>query len=366
MKRWLVISICICGSLTSAWGQDTAPLIKFDHRELELRRAGDRWQIRGGADFIKDLGTNETDAKEALRLIRELRLTEHGTIGSRHPIIEYWLSDKQSPEGLVQRHRLGAIDLKTLQVVQLQGHWCLRDNRQLWFNFGPCEQDARQAREVLLRHNFNRVGFVGQGTPILMYFMTGAEQGGRPNQQLAAPLPIALGQWLNPRQLTQPTPHTADPKSGVERLPIDWRNVQLRRDGQDWKLKLGNECLADFGPDEMQARDALRVFQFYRFSEQCRVGQWDKPLIYYMVNGRAPRGIKFGVRTTSFRPERLTVRQVDDGWTIYDGEKPILRGGDSFATAHQVMETIKQQGFDCWCSVGKVDQGGLSFFVRER
>lgn len=366
MKHCLAIWFCVCCSLAPALSQETATLVKFDHRELELRRVRDRWQLRGGADFVKDLGTNESDAKEALRLIRELRLTEHGTIGTRQPVIEYWLADKQSPVGLVNPRRLGAIDLKSLQVVLIQGHWCLRDNRQLWFNFGTGEQDARQARELLLLHNFNRVVFVGQGTPVLMVFMTGADQGGEPNQQLATAVQLTPGQWLNPRQLTQPSPYTIDPKGGVARLPIDWRNVQLRREGRDWKLMLGNDCLADFGPEEVQARDALRVFQFYRFSEQCRVGQADKPLTFYLVNGHAPRGIKFGIRTTSFRAERLTVRQGDGGWMIYDGEKPVLRGGDSCAAARQVLETIQKHGFDCWCRVGNNDQAALSFFARER
>ncbi|MBL8795695.1 MAG: hypothetical protein JNM56_17450 [Planctomycetia bacterium] len=366
MKHWIAVWICALGSVAPALAQDAAPLVKFDCRELELRRVRDRWEVRGGANFVKDLGTNEADAKEALRLIRELRLSEHGTIGTRQPVIEYWLADKQPPVGMVARHRQCVIDLKSLQVVSIHGHWCVRDNRQLWFNFGVCEQDARQTVELLQRYQFNRVIFVGQGAPILMAFMASSEKNGEPNQQLAAPLAISPGQWLNPRQLTAPSMFTVDPKGGGERLPIDWRNVQLRREGQDWKLKVGNENLADFGSDEIQAREALRVFQYYRFSELCRVGQTEKPLTFYLVNGQAPRGIKFGVRSTSFRPERLSVRQNDDGWMIYDGEKPILRGGDSFAAARQVLDTIKKHGFDCWCSVGKPGRDGLGFFARER
>lgn len=366
MKTWLALCTSICCSLAPAWSQEAAPTVRFDYRELELRRVGDRWQVRGGTDFVKDLGLVEADAKEALRLIRELHLTEHGVIGTRQPILEYWLADKQPPVGMVQRYRLSAIDLKSLQVVNIQGHWCLRDNRQLWFNFGPFEQDAQQARALLVRYNFNRVAFVGQATPVLMVFMTGADKGGNPNQELAAPLPLTPGQWLDPRQLTRPSPYQTDAKSGAERLPIDWRNVRLRRDGQDWKLMLGNDCLADFGPDEVQARDALRVFQFYRFSELCRVGQQDKPVTYYLVNGHAPRGIRFGTKTTSFRPERLTVKQGENGWMIQDGEKALLRGGDDLAAAKQVLDAIKTHGFDCWCQVGKSGPTALSFFARER
>src|SRR5262249_2392324 len=156
-----------------------------------------------------------------------------------------------------------------------------------------------------------------------------------------------------------------DPATGEERVPLDWRQVELRRDGANWNLVLGGQCLADFGPNESEARDAWRIFQFYRFTEQVQVGTSAKPFSYYLVNGKAPHGLRFGMQNISFHPDRLAVRQVDGQWMLCeDGQRPILRGGDSAEEARQVLQAIQKYKFDNYCRIGGSDKAGLSFMVR--
>ena len=47
-------------------------------------------------------GRHETEAREALRLLRELRLNQRGTVGSPRPVMEYWLTDGRAPQGFTQ------------------------------------------------------------------------------------------------------------------------------------------------------------------------------------------------------------------------------------------------------------------------
>ena len=42
-----------------------------------------RWRLVAGGVMLKDFGRRESEARLALRLIRELRLNQHGIIGAR-------------------------------------------------------------------------------------------------------------------------------------------------------------------------------------------------------------------------------------------------------------------------------------------
>ena len=45
----------------------------------------------------------------------------------------------------------------------------------------------------------------------------------------------------------------------ADRVSIDGRQLQVRRDGADWKLALGNHVLANFGPNQGDAQLGLQA-----------------------------------------------------------------------------------------------------------
>jgi hypothetical protein len=342
-------------------------LMEFDHRQLELRRAGDHWEVWTGGKLLKDLGSSEADAREALALIRQLRLCKHGTIGTPRPVMEYWLGDQGAPQGIIPANRLTAIDRQSLRAEQLHGQWCVRDARQLFFNFGNHEADARAAVQVIQRYQLGRIGYVGHPVPVMIYFMGGlAMEQARPAGSPAGGGVILPLQLLHVRQLNPPNPFLFDAAAGEDRLNLDWRRVELRRDGFNWKLVVPGRCLADFGPDEYSAREALRAIQYYRFTEQCRIGNSATSVMYFLVNGQAPRGLKLGLQSTPFRPENLSVRKVQDQWLLYEGERPILRGGRTEEEAKQVLKAIQLHKFDHLCRIGNAENASLQFLVKER
>jgi hypothetical protein len=339
-------------------------LVTFDASQVELRRAEERWQIWSGTKMVKELGTSEAEAREAITLIRQLGLSQRGVIGTRVPVMEYWLAKDKAPQGLVPAYRLLPIDRPTLRVAQVGGQWCLHDARNLWFNFSVHAADANKALEVIQRYEFNRIGYVGQAEPVMIYFLGGAPEM-KPTPSLQPTVAFAPLQALQVRQLTPPSLTMYDALTGEEKLAFDWRRVELRREGLRWRLAAGRECLADFGHDELAAREALRTVQFYRFTEQCRVGNEVTPLVYYLVNGQAPRGLRFGTRNTAFHPDRIGVRQIDGQWMLCDGIRPVLAAGASEAEAKQTLQAIQKYKFDNVCLIGN-EQAGLRFLVKER
>jgi hypothetical protein len=374
-------------------------LVPFDHRRAEVRWADGRWQLLAGGVLLKDFGKREPEARQALRIIRDLRLTQHGTVGTPTPVMEYWLCDGRAPQGWVAGLQAQPIDVNTLRVDQLQGQWCVRDARQVLFTFGPHEQDARHALAVIRRYGFNKIGYLGHGIPAMICLFAGQDEfrsaavvptplGSRtlmPGQPLPTdnrlivrkePPPPELNAQANKpavvpamlphgRQLSDPGTAMAN-AGGGERIPFDWRMVQVRRDGADWKLECGGYALANFGADERAARQALAVVQHYRFTEQCRIGKPTPTCTYYLVNGQPPRGVSFGVNNVPFRPDALAVAEHEGVYVIAEGNRTVLRCGDRGEDAKQLLQVIQRHKFDHVCHVGSPEPAGMTFFARQR
>jgi hypothetical protein len=380
-----------------------APLEKltmFDYRSVVLEWVDNHWQLRAGNVWLKDFGKREKEAREAVRLIRDLHLTQHGTIGTPRPVMEYWLTDGRAPQATQTSLRTVPFEPQRLRVERVQDQWCLRDDQHSFFTFGAHEDEARQALAVIQQYGFNQVGYIGQGVPVMIYFLTGPSSS---NHSLTERLP-SLGEetaktsqrthvdrmntgvqptrFLAPdqsgqnpalpsttlpggRQLAVPNLVAADPTGTVERVSLDWRQVQVRRENHDWKLVQDNYTLANFGANEYQARQALRVVQYYRFTEHCLVGT--PPVFrYFLVQGQAPRGLLLGTNTMPFRPEMLQVQQLAKDFVIADGNRILFHFGEKDKEARQVLQILQQHKFDHLCRIGLYEPAGMVILVRTR
>ena len=221
------------------------------------------------------------------------------------------------------------LDPDRLRVDHVHGQWCLRDDRMPLFRFGPHKDDAQKAVDVIRRYGFTQIGHLGHPTPILLYFAAGPKNpgpGGGPAARLTASKAVQSG-MATPLKVgtlsqagfppagsllpvgVQPGGQPATVRSvlpGVqvlsERVPLDWRQVQLSHAKQEWKLGFGGYTLANFGKDEHAAQQALAAVQYYRFSEHC-LSSGPSSFGYFLCNGQAPRGLPPGVRSEAFRPE---------------------------------------------------------------
>lgn len=154
-------------------------ITRFDPRQLDLQNAHNHWLLVSGNTFIKDFGTRETDAREAVRLIQDLQLNELGKVGTPRPVMEYWLVDGKPPATVGQNHHPTPLEPNTLKVEQFGGQWWLRNRQRPLFNFGAHEDEARQAMAIIQRHGFNEVSWVGNPSPSMLVFLKNEAPNGR-------------------------------------------------------------------------------------------------------------------------------------------------------------------------------------------
>jgi hypothetical protein len=390
-------------------------LRSFDPSAVQLVWSDRRWQLMTGPDVLKDFGRREAEARQALRLILELGLSQYGTVGAPSPVMEYWLASGQAPRGNAMGLHVLPVDGATLRVEAVQSQWCLRDGQRVLFNFGLRAEEARQALAIIQKYGFTEVGVVGQAAPSMMVFLAhdGAPGGPthheptnrthptthRPDAHANGPhAPAATGTpgaFVTPAlPPLQPPPSARHGYDGLserarhdtlhgqapfvraaappgfeglaDRVTFDWRQVQLRPDNGAWKLVSGGVVLANFGKNEADARTALSAVHHYHFTEQYRIGNPEPRCSWFLSNGQPPRGLMLGVPGVSFQADGLSVQQLGQRWGVCAGDQVLLLLGERPEEARQVLAAIQQNHFDRLCRLGAFDGEGMTFFVRTR
>jgi hypothetical protein len=373
-------------------------LTTFQPLQVQVRWVNGNWEIKSGNVCLKDFGKKEHEAREAMNIIRRLNLTQRGTIGTPMPIMEYWLADGKAPRAFGSGLRLTPIDRSSVRVEAIQNHWCVRDNQRLLFNFGSQEQDARQALDVIQKYGFNQIGYVGSPTPSMIYFVTShsgigtgsslqslhaSKFGTTKEEKVVVPAagtvvpenepkkgpaaemnPLLLQQaQLLAKGMQQLAP---PPIGGVTRLRFEGRQMQVKRDKNEWKIFAGQHVLANFGTNAAQARDALSLLQHYHCNEQCLIGLPVPTFSYFLASGRAPIGLHHDLKGRSFQPDMVAVRQHQNSWYVCEDTKPLLFFGDRKQDAQELVEAIQRHHFDYISQFGPPGEPVMSLLLRTK
>ena len=368
------------------FAQNTAEhLTPFDPQRVELTRNGNSWQLMYNGSVLKDCGWSEMDGKQALQLIRDLGLNQHGTVGSPNVVMEYWLHDGKAPHSAANGLPAATLDVASLRVEDHGGNWFMRDSQRTLFDFGPSAADAHQALAILQKYGFSQIVALGQPSPTMLVFL--GKGPALPTAPVAPvsfqnpppPPPSQLPQRDMPAKnssLPATAPGTnrqnmeviAQPSSGnakTEKTAIDWRQVNLKKDSTTWKVMSGDQEVAQF-INEHDANMAVSVIQHYRFTERIQVGQGKGRFSYFLSDGKVPVGAQIGVHTELMPPDRLKVVQTGGQWTINNGDRVFLSFGDRSDEAQFVLDVIKKNKCDRLCRIGLSDDYGLTFLARTR
>jgi hypothetical protein len=378
--------------------------------DVRLSWSSRHWQLTQDGQVLKDFGPREQDARRALRLVQQLHLDQYGTVGSP-PVMEYWLSSGAAPHSTTRLDlRPVAIDAGSLAVKKDQGRWVMRDKGRVLFEFAS-EADAAQALAVVRKYHFDQVGVVGYSAPMHVFLgkageaamptehhepthftrvaknsdgtekklapktaspYAGIPQPGLPPVSRVTPPSVGPVQpTLTSKQspLWREQPHVSGEPARqptAERVPFDWRRVEARQEGADWKLVAGGQTLANFGPNVTDARLALSAVRYYRFTEEHRVGG-ERPLVNYCTASMmAPRGVMLGLNTQVLAPEALQVRQVGEGFVLCSNGAVVMKLGDRREEAARLLEVIKANRYDRLCQLGEPGKQGLALLLRSR
>jgi hypothetical protein len=310
-----------------------------------VRHDGRHWQLWSGQTKLRDFGENRNAAYDARKLIAELRLTERGAIGTPEPVMEYWLSGGQPPPLPASSRNVVPFEPKRVRVMDDNGVFYVGDDHRRLFNFGPYQEDAQQALQVIRKFEFNELGFVGSPEPGMTYMLKNENPSllhmSSPSQMKDAELVPQLA----PRY---PLDLPILGRVG-ERRPFDPLRIDIRKGGDGWHLVSGPHDFGSAGNTEYQARTAMQIAQRYPLTEYVRLGRSD--FGFYLSHGQAPRGAPLGVRRSPFEPRALAAKQTGNAWVVADHRQTL----GTFATADEAnlaIKVIQHYGFNCLCEAG--------------
>lgn len=332
--------------------------IPFDPTALRLKREWGQWQLWSGNQLLKDFGSAEADAAEAMRLFRELKVNSRGSVGG---VFEYYLLDGKAPSVALSRKQVVPFDPRSLRAELMGGQWVLRDANTILFNFGPAKLDAEKSLAICQKYGFNQLGVIGQPTPTFKYLLKDPNPApfSRKTTSIVPASFSAPATEAPRRQIFVPG---IGPIGSAEK--IDYRRLDLRRDNGEWVLGNGPVILGRFGALERDARMALETLQQFRCTEICRFGS--SKFGFCLSNGRPPQGTLVGLSPRALRLDRLHVVKDDKGWTINEDQRVLFHLGDEETAARQALAAIRHFQFDTFVPIGSGRMGELVLMLKTR
>lgn len=363
--------------------------LAFNAADVAVKRAVGSWQLWAGHKMLRDFGDNETNARDAANVLRDLRPTEWVTIGGPKVVVEYGLVNGRPPmlagvSGPEERkdvaqagfsatsggrnsyngpamtgagaRQIIPIDTKSVRVEAIRGAWCMRDDWNIHFNFGPVKADAEQAVAVVRRYGFNRVGVVGAPAPVMNYLFA-ADASVSPPQGPIAQLQLQA-------QIDGLT-RVGIPVGGVgyvgEMVPFDNRKLAVRKEGHEWVVAAGREILGRFGPTEWAARDAMRTMQDSRFTEYCKLGS--AGLTFFLSHGKAPTRVPLNAQGKRFDLNALKVKHTGQKWSVTENGRQLFDCA-SAEEGETIIRVLRHYRFDQLCHLGPTPRIGVSYLAH--
>lgn len=296
--------------------------------------------------------------------IGDVQLTGWATIGDTRPVIGYMTMRGEAIRTFKGVSNTSVpIDLATVRTEAIRGAWVVRDANNILLNFGQDELEAAQAVAVAKRYGFNRIGYVGStDTPSLRYFFTAAEV--RQPQMAGSNSPNAtLTAMLQESRLDRTGIDVPGAGTVGQKINLDLKALDIRRDGADYVLSQGGEIFARFGRNEFSARDALRAVQQMRPTALVRIGS--PGITFFLAGAEPPNRLPFGTMGAAFDPDRLTVRETLDGVQhLYDPLGREIATTATKADADAIRMAIKHFKLNRTCQIGSTPTNALIFLGR--
>ena len=332
-------------------------LVTFDPVKLSVKRIRNRFVLFADEKPLKDFGTDEKAANSAVRIIRELKVNQYGFVPGSQPLLEYWLVDGEGPRKSLSLSTFLPFDNRTLKIEKAFGAWVLRDAKQILFSFGNEKATAETALALCKKHRFNQVGYLGEGVPLMTYFVIDPFDGVA--QKSNASNPLELLQSTDRLGLLIPKIGLVGPK-----LNIDGRKIEMQRDQFDYQVIYGREVLGNFGKDEMMARRAMRFLQDMHVNGYVKIGKTGFPL--FLNNDQPLVKVPLGFQSLNLRPKELQVKEINGKWFVAEGNNPYFEMGNLKEDATLLLNVIQHFGLDRICTLGNPLQGGLKVLMRDR
>ncbi len=145
-------------------------ILKHNPATTRVTRINGRWKIVDGSHWMMDFGSNESEARKALSIIKHYGMDSRGFVGRPNPSMEYWLVKDRAPIGHMPGEDSIGFNPQNLVVKSFSGRWKIVAGNHWLMDSGAKEDEARKALCLIKKYGFTRICFVGRPDPSMIYF----------------------------------------------------------------------------------------------------------------------------------------------------------------------------------------------------
>lgn len=213
-------------------------------------------------------------------------------------------------------------------------------------------------------------GLMAQGqsasTPTLLSVAGNAKAGMRPAIEVGQLQSVADGGGFLSvsgmpyrKGVVAPAPLQQDSATPQENLQtFDPFRANLQWNNNSWRLVAGNVVLKDFGRNEKEGQEALRLIQELHLTQRGTVGSPKPVMEYWLSNGQPPHKPLSGGRGVKLDPGSLRVEQINGQWYVRDNFKLLFNFKANAHEAALALSIIQRYGFTEVNFVGQTPPNG--------
>lgn len=141
------------------------PMVRFDWRQATVQSKGLDWQLLSNGIDLAHFGGREQEAREALRAVQTLHLTERCQIGDATPVFTFYLAESQPSHGMFFGAKTIPCHAKDLSLRQVGSRWVIGEFDHVILALGTSEEEARQVLDVLQYYKVDHLCQIGSTEP---------------------------------------------------------------------------------------------------------------------------------------------------------------------------------------------------------
>jgi len=142
--------------------------VSFRPDSVEVLRRDGGWVLTEGDTLLDDLGTDESDARRALDIVRHYGMNERCVAGSSESEFQYWLTDGRAPSGTLSGELCFVFDPDRIDLRQVDDKWKIVSGRSNVLSFRS-KSRAWVTYQTIRKYAFSHFCSVGRPEPTFVY-----------------------------------------------------------------------------------------------------------------------------------------------------------------------------------------------------
>lgn len=256
-QYWLVNGQAPVGKYA---GEDCIP---FNLNTVEVKQINGRWKIVDGNNWLFDFNTSQSQAQDALAIIKKYGFNNVCYVGRPNPPMIYLRKDLRFVPPILKPGTRVTVPLALIEdclpthpdqvkAQQVSGTWKVVDGNEWVLDFGATGQaNAQKAVDIIKHYGMTSHCYVGRPNPPFQYWLVNGK-----------------------------SPVGAYP--GEDAIKFDPAKLEVKQVNGTWKIvEAPDHWMFDFGANETQARTGLEIIKKYGFTYSCFVGRPHAPMQYF-------------------------------------------------------------------------------------